>query len=657
VKDAAGAPAAAADLPVLRWELGPTTEVEPGVRSVTLRLQTKAEFDRMWYLLTDDRYGARLDLTYSASVYRPARLDRTWEWELQGQLLRNPKVIDPRPPFLFPAPQPGPGLPTRKIPVELLPDRLVRPQIGVLGRAHLTPRLDGVVVPETLADALSSAPVRVDQDRTSARPDVLEAGLLAKLVFARGEPLVQPPLSVGRSVRRTARIKDMFAPPVVADGPEFVLRAVSVTASIDPLRFDPQTNAYLFEGVSALVVPTDDADSAVVRDSVVIGDRLVTYLLDLGRGACVVPPDAFLVPRRRDLQYRPELLFTLSPATLSDGTTAEFAYSAKLTFRVMPSLSPLVVRRVAEAGAARLGRPPAVLTLNPRSVQIALDIPAAEGAPRTAIIATSGTFENGLTGEVKLSSAEFERVFARLIGPETAPEIGLPLDGMVTADAGVGTPIHVPMRISFSECAGEVLDLGPVNERAPGEFECSATNRLESPVRVQAASSVLHGGVAAVMASPERTVAPEERADLHFNGGPTTPSDGTPTAQVVTTVVPDADQLWPRVMQSTGYADQTFDVVVSVDPAVFGIPPEDDDRPLTALAVRFLGSETVRLDATQTEARTAVRMDLLAFLRQAQDAEQGSYRVTNLHGPGGDVAGHTTVDLPFAGAQLRVSPA
>jgi hypothetical protein len=95
--------------------------------------------------------------------------------------------------------------------------------------------------------------------------------------------------------------------------------------------------------------------------------------------------------------------------------------------------------------------------------------------------------------------------------------------------------------------------------------------------------------------------------------------------------------LLPRLMVNAGYAEDTFDLTVSCDPAFFGQTPPAAPGPLTALLVEFESDAEAVLAAAESSRALKVRIPILPWLLKESGGQQYRYRVTNLHGTGDDV--------------------
>ena len=83
-----------------------------------------------------------------------------------------------------------------------------------------------------------------------------------------------------------------------------------------------------------------------------------------------------------------------------------------------------------------------------------------------------------------------------------------------------------------------------------------------------------------------------------------------------------------------GYAKDSFDIAVSIDPMFFGVAPQGA-TPLIGVRVDFrTRKEPVVLTPQQPSVTVTLPMPLLLFVTNATDAQHYSYAVTNLHAGG-----------------------
>jgi hypothetical protein len=99
-------------------------------------------------------------------------------------------------------------------------------------------------------------------------------------------------------------------------------------------------------------------------------------------------------------------------------------------------------------------------------------------------------------------------------------------------------------------------------------------------------------------------------------------------------VLPDLAAILAQTIVVQGYATDTFDITVSIEPTFFDYTP-DGAEPLTGVSVTFrTREEPVVLTRDQPSRPVTLQMPHILFLTNAAEAQHYSYSVQDLHASG-----------------------
>lgn len=611
----------------------PVTADQATWRSVT-PIADDETYLRLFRLMTDAEHMARLEVTCAATVgqraWRQVFIGRNAE---ERMLQQHGKQI-----FLMRKQE---AQQIRRTVVEAMAVRsaasLGPQEVFTLARAPADPPIAATVRPMRL---------RAGESAILARPLVADRPQRVAMLrpVAEGEPVIlgRPRLDriADADVVRPQMLdvmEDELAgarPPsriVIDDGgiPVLTRRREEAVQTVAPFWFDRAVHPAMFD------VPTTDAGPLVLlRHEVRAGDRSATFYQDgLEPRQIYFEPEEFRLARSEAGPYAPTLLFHMAEEVDPDAQDADgIAFSVTLTYRARPFLHPALLRAARE----RFGADAAIAPVAPAVSKLSIGL---HGDPAGAIVREGAAidFADGISDALTFSEAEYRQLTTAL---QTVSGVGL--EGEVEAMLLDGRTARIPIRISLRETAGSVFDWA-VSPGQDGRCTLSLRNRIESPVRIDELPAVALG--AAASASPEEVppaepIAPRATVSVAYRLTPPGTSLAGFDPAPVTSVEPDFMAILAQTTVVQGYAKDSFDVTVSIDPLFFGAAPVGTP-PLTGVRVEFrTREEPVLLTPAQPSVTVTLPMPLLLFVTNSADAQHYSYAVTNLHadGPGAATA-------------------
>ena len=696
-----GGGAAAAGGDATLWIEAGALVADGAVRRCQQKIFDKAQFDRLYQIMTEPALYGRLEIRCTATIGT-----RTWRRVWLGPVLdaRATRVagLPPGTSHLLTfqataasAPKVAPD-PEKKIDPAARFDAVERPtlQIARLRQTPLLARSAMMTLHPIASPAAAFSPalaqIAVAPTWTAARAAMASPAAsaaaspaLSPAIAASGSPAIadRSAIVAARPFRDVVATSDLTVKvagterpavpvriPVDPVGRPVLLRsAVEALETVAPFSFPVETNAYMFD------VPGDLRPTShhILIPYNLLGDGgevLAVYYQDSAfPDQFYYRPQQFRLPRVEAPPYLPDLRVVFSEVAVESATggdgggDAELHYSVHIVYRAVPYIDPGVLDRAQQQAGAAVR----FTALLPESSRLTLELPEDETGGALTAVARDGaqvSFDRGVVDTIELTESEFERVFA-FFEASSGPGLG----GSVSASLLGGLPAEIPVELSLREAAGAVFDTaykGPVDG---GLHRVTLRNRIESPVRVERLYRVAVGsGFAAFPQSdPGAVVPPGGTLDVDYRLAPMTPpADGAqapaPPALadlsplLATSVVADPHALWPLLFVNQGYTHDRFTVQVSIDPQFFSAPPPGGGAALTAVRVEFDSGAAVALTAAAPQAAVELRIPLLARLMGDPQAERYSYRVVNLVG---DALGTPTDWTPMVGdAPLAVVP-
>jgi hypothetical protein len=321
------------------------------------------------------------------------------------------------------------------------------------------------------------------------------------------------------------------------------------------------------------------------------------------------------------------------------------SFAVTLTYRARPFLHPALL----QAAQEHFGREASIAPVVPTVSKVRIGMPSGAGDALERAGAEID-FADGISDALTFSEEEYRRLTTAL---QTVSGVGL--EGEVEATLLDGHTSRIPIRIGLRDTVGDVFDWA-ISGTSAGRCALALRNRIESPVRIDVLPVVAladAGTASPADIPPSAAIAPGEVVSVEYRLVPVDASTAAFNPAPVISVLPDFMKILAQTTVIQGYADDTFDIRVEVDPVVFQFTLQGS-QPLTGLEVTFrTREEPVVLTPEQPGTTVTLRMPLLLFVTNADAAQHYSYSVTNLHAGG---PGATTAFMASSG-NLEVSPA
>lgn len=615
-------------------ELGALEKLPSGVRQCRGAIHSKAEFDRIYQLMTDRRFNAALEIQCLSMVGF-----RSWQQIfLRRARLRNKTKALRENQVLFTDTADYTSLKVanenrrqQRVKLDKTLDRsqLIR---------HLQQNKSSVVNKHRVRSLkANSTNVHLAKVKDLYRVDgLLKAEPLP--IQTIGQALQNSDLKLTVDGRQAQAIPTNAAVNVL--GKPALLRVPTETKQVLTFFFSPEDHDYMFDRRADGSPPTA---SVLVKQSVIgrEGGIIGTVWQDLGfADQFYYEPEEFRLGRRSQSTdegpYQPDLVIALYEAVLRTGneSSANISYRAELAYQAQPYINPKVLEQ-ARAQLAKPGTQPKFTALNPVTSRLTLQLALDQDSEKFQPLERPDvdvSFDQGITDEVPLSSIQLERIIAAFQSPT-----GVGLSGHVEAKLLDGNLAKIPVNLSLLETASPLFDStfhGPVvGER--GLYELSLRNRIESPVYIDGIDAIALSDQATAypQTPPGIQVKPGEVITLQYRVEPADTAVQQLGPTLTTRIQPQASdpEFWRHFMVNEGYTDETFEVTVSVLPVYFESTPPGM-QPLTGIHVAFDSGAEIILTPEALSQQVELRMPLLPRLTNDIKAKQYRYQVTNLHG-------------------------
>lgn len=643
------------EVPLIWFALEPPVAIGPTVwRSVT-QIVDDETYLRLFKVMTEGEHAARLEATCSATVGQ-----RTWRQNFVGHMAREKVLSTQGKRAFFMGKQQAQELRlTAGQTMSARPHLHLDPAAtfsvanpAVRGQAEDTADRASMVAagPGRLSGAVAATPFRPDVAvRPGGRPEVVRPVVAdrpvmhAVLLVLRPEhvaPETQVPVSdVVKDEQAGAR------PPriIVCDPggvPVLTRRREDSVQFLAPLWFDRAEHDQVFDA------PLEESGRLVLlRHEIRAGDRTATFYQDgLEPRQIYYEPEEFRLARSDYAPFAPAILFHMGEEVDADAQDADgITFSVTLTYRALPFLHPALLQVARE----RFGREANIAAVAPAVTTLRIRL---QGDANAAIERKGAQIDlaDGISDVLTFSEAEYHRLTTAL---QTVSGVGL--EGEIEATLLDGRTARIPIRIGLREAVGSVFDWA-VTGAADGGCVVSLRNRIESPVRIDELPVVQLGAAASAAPAvipPAQPIPPGETASVGYRVTPSGASVAGFDFAPVTSIVPNLMAILAQTTVVQGYAKDTFEIDVFVDPMFFSTASA---RPLTGVQVTFrTREEPVVLTPAQPKVRVTLQMPLLLFVTNANEAQHYSYSVTNLHADG---PGATTAFTAGLG-NLEVTPA
>ena len=562
----------------LTLEVGALEVVSAEVRRCRLALNSKEEFDRVFQIMTDDRFQARLQIDCFAQIGH-----RTWKQIVsdrvgvfsqalalsEKQVLftdmvdqSNLEVVNSNPDRA--------SVKTRY--VGTAKDTAAREKLSAnVGRLMVTDQVKALEVKRLETPTNLERSSRVDE-RIVSRSPALDRVNLKRVGIARLDaPLATAQMNrvAADSIALQPQSSRVFARSLseVLQKSDLVVNTQGVKAAVVPIRavvdrrgqpallrvpvkttqevpffFVKETNAYMFS------MPGDwqpGASHILLRASVQRNGKNYRFYQDSAfREQFYFEPEEFRLSSQSESPYLPDLRIALfdAAATGSDANSPDVYYRTVLTYKALPYLDPQVIEQAKTELAANVSQP-RFTSLEPTSTKLFLQLPSdAANGIRQSLEQTVNqlTFDNGIVDEIELSATELRRVRIDLTS-------GLGLMGIVEANLIDSSKATIQVRLAID---------------------------------------------------------PDKSQDEDF---------------------------WKNLVLYQGFKKDTFQLNVLADSTYFESTPEGM-QPLTGLRVEFEGGEFVTLTHELLKQPVTLKIPPIAWLLDKPNAKQYRYRVINLHG-------------------------
>jgi hypothetical protein len=678
-----GAPPPSSDVntsrPTLWYELGALQQVTPGVRRCQLDIFSKPDFDRVYQIMTNDKFGGLLEIHCFATVGH-----RTWRqividilppqgghkgsWGILGmseeQAAEAPaaqeQVYRLIPTELIEASSPttlgevGTIMPSQIGLVSLnqqpifstTPARLPIGQIAsppIFVNPAPTPIKVADPSPIFVDIAPNPQPIPIANPKVAVKqldPAVirLQGRKLPELIdesdlFVKRGSITQPAIPVGALVNNQGE-------PVLLHVP------VEAVQELNPFCFPIATNGYMFD-LPGNFDPTPSR--ALIPIPFTSNDgRSAMFFYDTGLELFYCQPTEFRLSRTAhppdQAAYQPYLVITMVNVmtTASDQEASTTSCQVNLTYRALPYFDP-ELRELARNHPDLTGwNPmPRFAALDPVKTSLTLQLPQAaattfELMERPDVVIS---FQDGLADNITVSDQQFLPITAAFIA-------GAGLEGTVNAQV-LDRNISVKLRLSLNDTAGPLFDStynGCVDE-AEGIHRITLTNCVESAVQIARLESVVVAPnvSASPQTIPSGLIAPGKSVVVDYQVTPRDSHIVRIDPIVIGNVVLDNQartKLWRQLLEEQGYTSDTFQVNVAIDPSYFApSQPQDTQQPkgpppLTSVQIEFRGAESITLTQAAPTATATLRQGYLAMI--LGELRSYKYRVINQYADGSE---------------------
>ena len=194
----------------------------------------------------------------------------------------------------------------------------------------------------------------------------------------------------------------------------------------------------------------------------------------------------------------------------------------------------------------------------------------------------------------------------------------------------------IPFTARMNDLVGELLDFQEVADEASGGVKATVRNAIESPIRINHLTAMLHRGEAMFPGeirdlSTPVTLGPGEEITLTVV--PSAPIVEAGSLHAVfdlngVEVLPDPEKVWNAILDPNLPAEYLRSITVKTFREMFNPSPDQPGNQIMAILVEFERGDTVELNADKLEAKAALRLPLsdIILRRVDQEADQGTYR-------------------------------
>ncbi len=417
-------------------------------------------------------------------------------------------------------------------------------------------------------------------------------------------------------------------------------------------RFNVEVNAYMFDIPNELRPTTNHI---LLQDEVRDGSEVLSFYQDSAfRDQFYYQPQEFRLKRESSFPFLPgfKILYN-DVVTQGEGNDATIHYRVLIQYVAVPYVKPGLLDQARQ----KIDNPNARFApLAPTSTSLILRLPLDEASmsltdvPRDEAIIN---LDGGIQDTIDLSQKQFEQLLTLLRDAGG-------LEGRLDATLIGNAQAQIPVELSFKSTVGDVFTSTYHGKQPPANLHrVSLTNRIQTPVRVEALHSVPLENEATAFPNttpPADPIPPEGTLDVDYFVFPPSATVTQITPVVTASAEINLIQLISSLSVNPGYSENTFQVKVALEPGFLGAAASPDEDPLTGVLVDFQPDVAILLDS-EAEQTVTLPMPLLARIFNDPNAKAYQYRVTNLHGSDHKV-GNQSEWIPVLGdAKLTIVPA
>ena len=660
---------ATGDTPFIWMDLAPVSDVGSTVRKSVTTIEDMETYIRLYRVLTRPEHRARIEVTATATVgrrsvkqnfvghkARKALLERVGAKAFHIDPAAAKKIREKALSTVIEQPEAA-VQPNIEMRIERTPQANTRPATPRVA-PDSTRRIDTIRLP--VADTL-------DQPSVLRRSIPTRFGRNAELVrrIAESRRLAEEAGRTSSEGRHRADVQTLsvalnksFRDKIVTSKlPSWVMvepsgkpvltrRQETGVQIVSPFWADPDLHADLLDA------PEDSSGGLVLlRHEIRSGsDTAIFYQDGLVPSQIYYEPQEFRLVRSESAPYAPLVLFHLNEevdesAASDDGPS----YSVTMTYQAKPYIQPDLIAAAHE----QFGADSRISPITPTVTSLTIGLLADNGDTEAEVTRDDADvdFVHGLSDALTFDEDEYRQLTTAF---QTASGIGL--SGHVAATFPDGRQGTVPVRIGMRNTIGDVFNASLTNAEDSPSTTVTYVNRIESPTRIHEFPVVILGEdrrAIAETAPPTDPLAPGGTLAVTYRSDPPGGTLTVPPQLSNVSVLPDLLAILAQTTVVQGYANDTFEVTVRIEPMFFDFTPEGAE-PLTGVSVTFrTREEPVVLTPDAPSQTVTLQMPHILFLTNATEAQHYAYSVQDLHASGAGAA------TPYAAGSgnLDVQPA
>jgi hypothetical protein len=409
-----------------------------------------------------------------------------------------------------------------------------------------------------------------------------------------------------------------------------VIRTLDNVVDPHPFVFSPTLHGYIFRDVT----PTPSQGFDLIRRPVNWQGNFYNYYQNQAQSHLFYYlPDSFKLARRQETPHYPvmSVRFTTTDGTIENMQVA-FEYVA------VPFVDPHRLKAATEALKHHVTEPlpPGVqgpvlapLLTNTSRFRVALPRADASSGPFQDRANASVDLQSGIRDTLTLSMGDFQAIFDAMFGGSAVL-----FRGEVKLDEALNEVI--PFTARMNDLVGEILDFREITDAASGGVAVTARNVIESPIRINHLSAMLHRGEAMFPGeirglSTPVTLGPGEEITLTV--APSAPMVEAGSLHATfdlngVEVLPDPEKVWNAILDPNLPAEYLRSITVKTFKDMFNASPDRPGDQIMAILVEFERGDTVELNADKLESKATLRLPVsdIILRRVDQEADQGTYR-------------------------------